>query len=150
MELERLVRDLKADIGREALCHRNEARRLGLARVEPPCGFVKKRSRRLELRRHIRQAELQSLELIDGFSESLALRRISESAIKSGLRPADRAGRNVQPAAIEPSHRNTEAFALLAKPIARGDAAILKDDLSRWLGIPAHLAFVLAETEPGR
>ena len=66
------------------------------------------------------------------------------------MRPADRAGRNVEPAAIEPFHRDTEAFALLAKPIAHGDAAVLEDDLSRWLGVPAHLAFVLAETEPGR
>ena len=89
MELERFVRDLKADVGRESLRHRDKARSLWVSRIEPSCGLVKERARRFELCRHIGEAELQGLELINAFAEGFTLRHIGKSAIEGVLGAAD-------------------------------------------------------------
>jgi len=61
------------------------------------------------------------------------------------LRAAERAGRDVEPAAIEPGHRDLEADALVAQSIGNGHARILEDHRAGRLRVPAHLALIVAE-----
>ena len=55
------------------------------------------------------------------------------------LRRPKRAGRDIQPPAIQPHHRVFEPVALGPDQIVRGDFAIVKLHLPGGLGFPAHL-----------
>ena len=63
------------------------------------------------------------------------------------LRAAERAGGDVEPAAVEPGHRDLEADAFLAEPVGDGHARVLEDHRARRLRVPAHLALVGAEAK---
>jgi hypothetical protein len=65
------------------------------------------------------------------------------------LRAAERAGRDVEPAAVESGHRDLKAKSFLAEPVTGRDAHVLKDDGARRLRVPAHLALVGAEGNAG-
>jgi len=64
-------------------------------------------------------------------------------------RAAERAGGNIQPAAVEPHHRDPEAVALIAEPVGDRDAAILEDHHRGRLRVPAEFALLLAKGEAG-
>ena len=84
-------------------------------------------------------------------AERLALAHIGERLGERRLAAAERAGADVEPAAVEPGHGDLEAFALGADAIAAaGTRDALHDHLPRRLGVPAHLALVGAEGEAGR
>src|SRR5215471_15193057 len=67
---------------------------------------------------------------------------------ETGTRAAERAGRNIKAAAVEPHHRDPEPVPLFAEPVGNRHAAILKDHHCRRLRVPAELTFLLAEREP--
>src|SRR3546814_11651531 len=59
--------------------------------------------------------------------------------VETALRPAERTGADVEAAAVESRHRETEAVTLGADEIFDGHAAILEDHLRRGGCVPAQL-----------
>src|SRR5262249_40479035 len=70
--------------------------------------------------------------------------------IEAGARGPNRAGGDVDAAAVEALHGDLEALALLADTVADGDAAILEDYHGRRLRVPAQFLLLLAEGQAGR
>ncbi len=94
------------------LGHGAELGGVGGAGVQLPCGLAQKGAGGLQFDLHIGQPELQRLELIDGFAKGFAVAHVCTCFIQRGLRGAQRAGGNVQTAAIQPRHRICETFSL--------------------------------------
>ncbi len=90
-----------------------------------------------------------SLEFVEPFAEGLALFHIGQRFFQRRLGAAERAGRDIEPAAVEAGHRDLKANTFLAEPIAGGDAHVLEDDGARRLRVPAHLALVGAKRDAG-
>src|SRR5690606_19167691 len=65
MELQRLVCDLEASIGGNALGHCAKPGRIGKLRIEACCSTPKERPRGLKLSLHVGQLELRVLEVGD-------------------------------------------------------------------------------------
>ena len=107
-------------------------------------------ARRFKLGRHVGEAKLQGLEFVEPFAEGLALFHVSKRLFQRALRAAERAGGDIEPAAVEPGHRDLEARAFLAEPVGDRHAHILEDDGARRLRVPAHLALVGAERNARR
>src|SRR6185312_8562319 len=150
MELQRLVADPEAGIGREALGHRAAHRRVRLPGIERRSRAPHHEARRLELRRHIGELELQRLELGELAAELPALADMAERRLEAGAGAAERAGGDVEPAAIESHHRDLEPVPLGAETARDGDAAIGELDHRRRLAVPAELPLLLAKAEAGR
>src|SRR5882724_7398629 len=106
--------------------------------------------RRLELARHVGKPELQCLEIGERPAELVAFEQVVARRLEASARPAERAARYVETAAVEPHHRDLEAFALCAKAIGNRHAAILEDHHRRWLRVPPELFLPLAERQAGR
>ena len=121
----------------------------GALRVERGRGAPEQRARGFELGRHVGEAELQRLELVEAFAERLALLHVGERLFERRLRAAERTGADVEPAAVEAGHRDLEADAFFAKPVCGRHAAILENHGAGRLRVPAHLALVRAELEAG-
>src|ERR1700730_14195437 len=120
MELQAAIDGLEARIGREPLRHGGEPGRPGQAAVERARGAAHHQARRLELGRVIGDAKAQRLEIGEPRSELLALAHIVDRALEAELRAADRAGRDVEPAAIEPGHGDLEAWPSAPTRLAAG------------------------------
>ncbi|OYZ28271.1 MAG: hypothetical protein B7Y31_13105, partial [Novosphingobium sp. 16-62-11] len=88
--------------------------------------------------------------LITRLPEGLALAHIGQRLLERGLRPAQRAGGDVEAPAIEPRHGELEAVAFRAEAVFHRHAAILEDDGAGGLNLPAHLLLVGAEGQAGR
>jgi hypothetical protein len=88
---------------------------------------VEQRARRLQLGRHVGQRELGVLEIGDRLAELLALLGIGDRLVEAALRPAQRAGADVEPAAVEPHHRDAEALAFAADQVFDRHADSLED-----------------------
>src|SRR5215472_19252455 len=67
--------------------------------------------------------------------------------VETGVRAAERAGRNIEAAAVEPHHRDLESVPLCAEPVGDRYAAILEDHHCCRLRVPAELPFLLAERQ---
>ena len=98
----------------------------GVLAVERGRGAPQQRARGFELGRHVGEAELQRLEFVEPFAEGLALFHVSERLFQRRLRAAERAGGDVEPAAVEPGHRDLETFAFVAEPVGHRHADILE------------------------
>src|SRR3546814_1631911 len=70
--------------------------------------------------------------------------------VETALRPAERTGADVEAAAVESRHRETEAVTLGADEIFDGHAAILEDHLRRGGCVPAQLLLGRAKAKPRR
>jgi hypothetical protein len=93
---------------------------------------------------------LQRLEFVEPFSERLALFHVGQRLVERALRAAERTGRDIDAAAVEPGHRDLEADALIAEPVGDRHAGILENHRAGRLRVPAHLALVGAERQPRR
>src|SRR5436190_14407773 len=76
MQLERLISDIKADVGDEALGHGAELCRVGGLGIERARGSPKKCAGSFELGRHVGQTKLQSLEIGQHLPEGPSLSHI--------------------------------------------------------------------------
>jgi len=76
--------------------------------------------RRLQLGRVVGNAKRQRLEVRKARAELLALAHVFDGAVEAELRAADRAGRDVEPPAVEPGHRDLESLPLGADQLATG------------------------------
>ncbi len=149
VQLQRLVSDVETAVGDEALGHGDQRGGVGVVAVERGGGLPQQRAGGFERGRHVGEAELQRLEFVEAFAERLALLHVSERHFKSLLRAAERAGGDVEPAAVEPGHGDLEACALRAEPVGDRHAHVLERDCARRLGVPAHLALAGAERNTG-
>ena len=131
MQLQRLVTDIEADIGSEALSPwRNRAWLPGL--LHP----VRRRlsdhqPRRLQLRRHVGELELQRLELSQGLPN--CLRSAYPARVPAPRAPPDGTGADIQAPAIKAHHRDLEPVALIADKIFHRHPAIIEEHLRRRL-----------------
>ena len=122
----------------------------GVVAVERGGGLPQQRARGFERGRHVGEAELQRLEFVEPFAEGLALLHVGERHFKSLLRAAERAGGDIEPAAVEPGHGDLEANAFLAEPVGDRHAHFSERHRARRLGVPAHLALAIAERNARR
>jgi len=116
--------------------------------VQLPRRLPQKDPRRLQLDLQIGQPELQRLELVDGGAEGLAFAHVIQRRAERRLRPAEAAGRDVEPPAVQPDHGVFEAVALEADQIFQRHQAIVELHLPRRLRAPAHLVLEPAEGQP--
>jgi hypothetical protein len=84
-----------------------------------------------------------------GCAELLALLGVFDRLVEAALRAAERAGADVEPAAVEPHHRDAEALALGADAILDRHADIVEIHLRGRLRMPAELALLRAEADAG-
>ena len=150
MKLQRLVTDIEADISRKSFGHRAIERGFRVLCIQFCRRLPDHQPCRLQLRRHVRKAELHRLKAANRLAELLAVGGIALCQFQRRPRRADGAGADVEPTAIKAHHRDLEAVALIADEIFHRHPAIVEEDLRRRLGIPAHLAFLRAETDAGR
>ena len=115
-------------------------------RVERRGGAPQERARRFELRRHVGELELQRLEIRDALAEGLALARVGERLVERRLRAAERAGADIEPAAVEPGHGDLEADALVRQAVRDGTRTSSKITCAGRLRVPAHLLLVARRT----
>ena len=81
-----------------------ESRRDGRAGVLGGRGPLGQQARRVDLRRHLREVELDRLELADRLAELPPLLRVRERRLERAARDADREGGDRDPAAVEDLH----------------------------------------------
>ncbi|MNT32801.1 hypothetical protein D3C72_1687000 [compost metagenome] len=93
---------------------------------------------------HVGQLELQCLEFGQRLAELAALAHVTASGIQRALRSTQRAGGDVDAAAIEPLHRQLEAATLLSQKVADRYADVFEGDAAGGLAVPAHLLFLAA------
>ena len=119
MQLQRLVGDLEADVGAKTLGHRAQHGGVRILAVERCGGTPDKSPRRLQFGRHVGEAELQRLEFVEALAEGFSLLHVGQRLFQRALRAAERTGRDIDAAAVEPGHRDLEADALVAQAGSR-------------------------------
>ena len=85
--------------------------------------------RRLDLRRHVGEAEVHRLVLDDGLAEGLALLRIAHRRLERRARHADRLRGDADAPGFEIGERDAVAVAFVAEQAVGRDAAVLEQDL---------------------
>src|SRR5271163_45211 len=151
VQLQRLVGDVVARVGDIALGHRAQLDLVSGVVVECIGGAPQRHSRGLEPGGHVGQGEPDGGFVEQGSAERLSLAHIGARFVEGGLRAAQRARRDVEPAAVEAVHRDakTGAFAVgAAQHRIRGYPYPLQHHLRGGLCMPAHLFFQRAETKP--
>ena len=83
----------------------------------------------------------------DGLAELLTLTGVVKSLLESALCNAQCLCGDADAAAVEGSHGDLEALALLAQQVLLGHLHIVEDQLSGGGGANAHLVIVIAELE---
>src|SRR5436305_14645532 len=138
VDLQRLVGDPLGHLGGE---------QLGLGGFEGVALLVLLGPRRLpgeqaggvELGRHVREVELDRLEVGEMGAELLALLRVGQRLLEGPLGDADRLGGDADAAAVEGGHGDLEAVSLLAETVAGRDAQVLEGQLGGARGVDAQL-----------
>jgi hypothetical protein len=87
------------------------------------------------------------LEVGDRRAELLALLGVGDRLVEAALRAAQRAGADVEPAAVEAHHRDAEAFALAADAVGDRHPDLVEIDLGGRLRMPAELLLLRAEAD---
>ena len=98
---------------------------------------------------HIGDLELGVLELGDAATELDTLMGVLDDLFHGAFAQAQGLRGNTDAAAVQGSHGDIEALALLAQQTVCGDAAVLHDQLTGGRTADAHLLFVLADREAG-
>src|SRR5690606_31378866 len=78
-------------------------------------------------------------------AELLALLCVTHRLVQAPLPAAKRAGTDVEPAAVEPLHRDAESFAFAADHVLRRHPHVFEDQRRGRLRMPPGLAFRRAE-----
>src|SRR5665213_3590683 len=115
------------------LCRRERER---LAVVLEPGGAVDELAAGLDLRRHVRELELDCLKLRDRLAELPPFLRVREREIVRALREPDAHRSDRDASAVENLHELVEALAALTEQVALGHAAVLERQLARVGGVP--------------
>ena len=80
-------------------------------------------------------------------AELLALLGVVDRLVEAALRAAERAGADVEAAAVEAHHRDAEAFALAADAVGDRHPDLVEIDLRGRLRMPAELLLLRAEAD---
>ena len=110
MQLQAAIDHLETRIGGKTLGLGRKARRGGLALPDGNRGAMQQQARGLKFGRVVGHAKLQRLEIRKARAELFAFFHVGDRAVETELRTADRAGTDIQPAAVEARHRNLEAL----------------------------------------
>src|SRR5204862_7726064 len=82
--------------------------------------------------------------------EGLASLRILDRIVGRTLRDAERLRRDPGTRAVEDTHGEREALALLAEPVLAGDEAVVEEDLARRRALDPQLRLDPPDREAGR
>src|SRR3954453_10917332 len=118
---------------------------VGIALVEARGGAAQHQPGSVEFGRHVGELELKRLEIGEPLPELAPLQHVIARRLRAGARAAERAGADIETAAVEPYHRDREALALLAEPVGYRDPTILEIHHRGRLGMPAELLLLLPE-----
>src|SRR5664279_2867888 len=129
---------VRQQAGVELRLRRRERERLAL--VLQPRGAVDELAPCFDLGRHVRELELDGLELRDRPAELLSLLRVRERKVVRALGEPDAHRRDGDTAAVDDLHELLEALAALTQQIGLGHAAVLEQQLSCVGRVPAELA----------
>ena len=91
-------------------------------------GLLDQQPGRLDAGRHVGELDLDRLVAGDRLAEGLALLGVAERVFERGAGNADAAGRNIDPAELEPAERVAQPLAFFQpdQPAGR-DAVVLED-----------------------
>ena len=92
---------------------------------------------------------MQRLELGELLAELAAFEQVRPRRFETGPRAAERAGADIDAAAIEPRHRDLEAVALGAEAVGDRHPAILEDHHRRRLVFQPSFFSFLPKDRPG-
>ncbi|EAU62243.1 conserved hypothetical protein [Stigmatella aurantiaca DW4/3-1] len=120
------------------------------ALVLEQCRLVHQQARRVDLRGHVRQHELDGLVLPDGLAERLALARVAHRLLERGPGDAQRLRGDADPAAVQRAHGDLEALALLAQEVLGRHAHVLEEHGAGVRRADAHLLVRLGPDEARR
>src|SRR5437870_4434150 len=98
----------------------------GRARSDSSAARPNPRARSFALRRHVGEHPGDQLVLADRLAHRLARLRILDRVVGGALRETETLRADSRPRAIEDSHRDLEAPALLAEQIGCGDARVVE------------------------
>src|SRR6185312_14025590 len=117
MHLQTAVDHLEAGVSGEAFRLRRKPRRAGLTLADRAGRAMQQEPRGIERGRVIGHAELQRLEIGEPRAELPTLLHVIDRTVEAELRAAERTGRNVEPPAVEPTHRDAETLAFRADAV---------------------------------
>src|ERR1700761_8400445 len=150
VQLQGLVGDIEARVGDVPLGHRAQLDLVGVVGVQRTGGPPQHHSRRLEVGGHVGEGEPNGGLVEQGSPERLPVADVGAGLVEGGLCTTERAGRDVDPAAVEALHRDAEAGALALGATQHrvgGNPHALQNHLRGGLGMPAHLLLGGAETQ---
>ena len=148
VDLHRPVRRAHGDLARVELGLRGHPGR-ALAAVPRLRRALREKPRRVDLRGHLGDVELDRLELGDGPAELAPLLRVLHRRLPGAARHPDSERRDRDPPAVEDLHRVDEAASRRAEQVFSGDAAILHDEGARVRRPHAELVLLLADANAG-
>ena len=149
MDLDRVVRDARADLRGEQLGLRRDEPEVAALVLEPG-GSPDEAARRLDLGRHVGDHERHALERADRPAELLARLRVRDRRVERALGDPDRQRTDRDPAAIEDPQERLEAAPLLAEHVRRRDARPVEDQLAGRRGMQPELVLEPPDREAGR
>ena len=123
--------------------------RVGVALVEALGGAAQHQAGGLEFGRHVGELELQGLEIGEALAELAAFEHVGPRRLPAGPRAAQGAGADIEPAAVEPHHRDRKPLALGAEPV--GDRHPALGEITAavgWVFQPSFFSF-LPKDRPG-
>ena len=115
-----------------------------------PRGLAHQQPRRVYLRAHVREHELDGLELRNGVAEGHALLRVLQRRLERALGNAHGLRPDADAPAVERRERHLVAFALVADAVFLRHGAIRKDQLAARRRADAQLLLFLAHLEARR
>src|SRR6476469_1818978 len=104
----------------------------------------------LELGRHVGELELGVLQLGERAAELAPLLDVGQRPLEAGPGGPERAGRDVDPAAVQAPHGDPEPLAFGTQAVRDGDGDLVEGDAAGRLRVPAELPLLLAEGDTGR
>ena len=113
VQLQRLVADAEARVGRDALRHRAVRRRVRVLRVHHRGRVADHEPRAVQLGAHVGELELDRLVRGERRAELHALGDVPPRRVVRGARGADRARRDREPATVEPVPRSARSAAVV-------------------------------------
>ena len=149
-QLQGVVGHVEARVGDEAFGHGRPFRGVVRLGVQFRGGGVEEDAGRLQRRLHVGETKLKRLELVERPAERLALACVGQRLVERRLCAAERAGGDVEPAAVEAGHGDRKARAFVRQQVVGRHPAVFEDDLAGRLHVPAHLVLDRAEGEAGR
>src|SRR6478672_10438048 len=145
MELQAIIDDVETGIGSKTLGHGSKPRAARFAIADRAGGTPHHEPRRFEFGGVVGDTKAQGLKISEALTKLLARPHVLERAVEAELRTADRAGRDIEPPAVEPAHGDAKAISLGADAICNRHPAAIEHDHCGRLRLPAELLLLCPE-----